>query len=245
MWTRRKLSLEFIQENLKKRYVLEELRAFLAPLRLPGKLTVKTDECGTLTAPYTAEPRATICYEYVARIEEFVPDDPSIIVGTGKLKREDLLVGPFIILALHEVAQAVFTLLKVPVWGDMSDAADRVAGFILTQFGKDVTWTSLMSAAWYLSQSGGTGVSANFLVARNLDARRFYNYLCMAYASDHDRYQFLVRDLAPPTWLAPNCDHDYEQVGNGFRQTILPHIDQELLKRVQGTRWLAASAPQQ
>jgi len=33
-------------DRLKKRQVLEELQAFLAPLRLPRKLLVKTDECG-------------------------------------------------------------------------------------------------------------------------------------------------------------------------------------------------------
>ena len=34
---------------LKRRAVLEELQAFLKPLRLPGKLTVKTAQCGAPT----------------------------------------------------------------------------------------------------------------------------------------------------------------------------------------------------
>jgi hypothetical protein len=233
-----------IYDKLKKRFVLEELKAFLAPLRLPGKLPVKVDQCGAQMAPDTAEPSATICYEYVARIEDYVPLDPHIVVGPGKLQRDDLLVGPFVMVALHELAQAAFILLKVPVWGNMTDAADRVAGFILTQFGKDVAWTSLMGAAWYLSQSGATGLSADFSAVRNLDVRRFYNYLCMAYASDPKTYQFLVRDVALQGDMIGICERDYQQVQIGFRQTILPHIDQDLLRKVQATRWLPSGGPQ-
>src|SRR5437588_8677757 len=39
-------------EKLKQRQVLEILQAFLAPLRLPRKLTITTDECGNAGAHY-------------------------------------------------------------------------------------------------------------------------------------------------------------------------------------------------
>jgi hypothetical protein len=34
------------------------------------------------------------------------------------------------------------------------------------------------------------------------------------------------------------CTHEYERVRLAFRKTLLPHIDQDLLKRVQGEKWL-------
>jgi hypothetical protein len=32
--------------------------------------------------------------------------------------------------------------------------------------------------------------------------------------------------------------HEYHQVRNAFAKTILPHIDQDLLKQVQAAKWL-------
>ena len=43
-------------------------------------------------------------------------------------------------------------------------------------------------------------------------------------------------------WLSQDrvesCAHEYQQVKNAFVKTILPHIDQELLKQVQSVRWV-------
>src|SRR5712691_11942800 len=41
-----------IYERLKKRQVLEELRAFLAPLRLPRKVLAKMEQCNQPSHPY-------------------------------------------------------------------------------------------------------------------------------------------------------------------------------------------------
>ena len=239
-------ALKPIQERLQKRLVLEELRAFLAPLKLPSKLTIKTDECGALSAPYREGGPAIICYEYVARIEAFAPPYAAVPIGMdwdkrkyqGVLLQDELLVGPFVMLALHEVAHAVFDILQVPIWGDVDDAADRVAGFLMSQFGKEVTWVTLMSSAWYLSQSGMGGGFGDFTFARNLDARRFYNFVCMAYATDPQAYQFLVNNKTVSNYKAGWCVEDYQQVRAAFNQILLPHIDQDLLKRVQSTQWI-------
>jgi hypothetical protein len=235
-----------IQERLKRRLVLEELRAFLAPLKLPGKLVIKTDECGGLTSPYRAGGPAVICYEYVARIEAFAPAYAAVPIGVdwekrqyqGILLQDELLVGPFVMLALHEVTLAAFDLLQVPIWGNVEDAADRVAGFLMTQFGKEVTWVTLMSSAWYLSQSGMGGGPSDFTYARNVDARRFYNYVCMAFASDPKAYQFMVNNKTVSNYRAGWCVEDYEQVRSAFNQILLPYIDPELLKRVRATQWI-------
>jgi hypothetical protein len=50
-----------IYDRVKNRKVLEELQQFLAPLRLPRKLTVKIDQCGALSRPYRPQEPVTIC----------------------------------------------------------------------------------------------------------------------------------------------------------------------------------------
>ena len=59
-----------IYNRLKDRRVLEELRQFLTPLRLPKKLTIQIDQCGTQRRPYKMDGVATICYELIEQIEK-------------------------------------------------------------------------------------------------------------------------------------------------------------------------------
>src|SRR5712691_3201974 len=56
-------SYRSIQERLKKLADLEQLQAFLVPLKLPRKLTMQVDQCGGALRPYTSGGAATICYE--------------------------------------------------------------------------------------------------------------------------------------------------------------------------------------
>src|SRR5581483_9340430 len=145
-----------IYDRLKRRQVLEELRAFLAPLKLPRTLQVKTDQCGSLYSPYKPGGPVTICYEYIALIERLAPDY-TVQIGTSTLTRENAVIGPFAQAALHEVAIAAFDILQIPVWGRAEDAADKVAGFLMMQFGPEVAWKTIIGSAWFLSQATSTG----------------------------------------------------------------------------------------
>ena len=58
-----------IYERLKQRRVLEELQAFMAPLRLPRELTVRIAQCGSQNLPYKPQGPATVCYELIDQIE--------------------------------------------------------------------------------------------------------------------------------------------------------------------------------
>lgn len=241
-------ALKPVADRLRQRQVLEQLQLFLSPLQLPQRLAVKFDQCGgALTKPYEPGGAVTLCYEYVAQIEAYAPFEANIIVGPGLstrenrgyLTRDDLLVGPVVMVALHQVALAVFDKLQVPVWGNLDESADRVAGFMMTQFGKDVAWKTLMSVAWYISQTSMTGIGIDFSYVRSSDAHAFYNYLCMAYGSDPNSFAFLTRNLDIPGNRANWCSYDFSQVRNAFDLTILPHVDKEQLKKVQAMRWLA------
>ena len=142
-------------ERLQQRQVLEQLRQFLAPLKLPRQLKVQLRGCrGSVNAWYS-NGEVTICYEYVAWIEDLAPKQ-----NTPEVTREDAIVGPFIQVVLHEVAHAVFDILQIPLFGREEDAADQLAAFIMLQFGKDVARRTLTGTA-HLYRRGRRGQCAD------------------------------------------------------------------------------------
>src|SRR5262245_65428205 len=59
-----------IADRVKQRRALEQLKVFLAPLKMPRKLTVNVDECGAPSRAYKAQGPVTICYELIDQIEK-------------------------------------------------------------------------------------------------------------------------------------------------------------------------------
>jgi Putative metallopeptidase len=234
-----------IHDRLRDRQVLEQLKAFLAPLRLERKLEVRIDECGAVYAHYKPGGAATVCYEYVSRIGSLAPDltpSAALKIGNRQFTREDALVGAFVHVVLHEVARAIFDIHQIPVWGRVQHAADRAAGFIMLQFGESVSYRTIVGAAWLLSHSGITvsGIpEGDFYLVRELDIetlQRFYNMMCIAVGGDAKRFAFLRRSL--PSGRADRCRREFLQLERSFRDTIMPHVDGELLKKVQAVEWL-------
>jgi Putative metallopeptidase len=229
-----------LYDKLKKREVLEILRAFLAPLRLPRTIAVKIDECGSAGVHYKPGAPVTICYEYIAILERAAPD-VRLQIGGQVFTRDDALVGAFVHVTLHEMARAVFDVLEIPVWGREDHAADRVAGFLMFQFGEKVAYRTLVGTSWFLSQvsASRTGLpSGDFAYTRSLDGetlQRFYNVLCVAYGGDPDNFAFVKRTL--PDRRSENCRSEYLQLQRSFNDTFMPYIDPDLLKKVQATDW--------
>jgi hypothetical protein len=210
-------------------------------LRLPRKIEVKTDQCGTTPAHYKPGGPAVICYEYVETLEAAAPD-VTLRIGGLPFTKEDALVGAFVHGVLHELARAVFDVLEIPVWGREEHAADRVAGFIMFQFGERVAYRTLVGTSWFLAQTG-VAVSGlpggEFSYVRGLQGetlQRFYNTLCIALGGDPERFAFLKKTL--PQRRADDCRWEYVQLERSFINTIMPHVDRELLKNVQATDWL-------
>jgi hypothetical protein len=228
-------------DKLRQRQVLEQLRSFLAPLKLPRKLTVKTDQCGNAGAHYKPGGPVVICYEYVANLERAAPD-VTLRIGGQVFTKEDALVGAFVHVALHEVARAVFDVLEIPVWGREEHAADRVAGFLMFQFGPKIAFRTLVGSSWFLAQAASerTGLpSGDFSYTRSLDGetmQRFYNALCIALGGDPELFSFVRRSL--PEGRADNCRWEYIQLQRSFNDAIMPHVDRELMRQVQAAEWL-------
>jgi hypothetical protein len=229
-----------LYDRLSKRRVLEELAQFLAPLRLPRKLTVKLDECGTPRLPYRREGPVVICYELISEIEQVAAKVDPIMRGT-------VFAGTFIEVVLHEVALGLLDVLHVPVWGRAEDAADRLAALVMLHFGQEVAVRTITATALFFKLSGQTWTGSAFAAPESPEAQRFYNYLCMAYGGDPLTFRFLAvpqqRGATPdlPEQRAQRCTGvygEYQQARKAFDLRVMPFIDPDLLVKVRSTDWL-------
>src|ERR1700704_3764561 len=89
-----------IMERLKRRQVLEDLRDFLSPLRLPARLLIKVEGCnGTVNAWYSAN-AVTYCYEMIEYIRKSAPKETT----DDGVTPEDAVLGAFVDIILHELS---------------------------------------------------------------------------------------------------------------------------------------------
>jgi len=221
-----------IHERMKQRQVLEELAAFLAPLKLPRTLRVRTKTCGEVNAFYNPdEYTVNICYEWIDATETMAPQTTS-----EGFSRQEVIVGGFIGVVLHELGHAINDLLNVPVLGREEDTADQIAGFMMLQFGKDVARTAVKGMAYVWLTFSRAGNSPYWDV-HSTPGQRFYNFLCIGYGGDPETFKDQVAQWLTPERVA-SCPHEYQQVRNAFIKTILPSIDQDMMKKVQAQTWL-------
>jgi hypothetical protein len=57
----------------------------------------------------------------------------------------------------------------------------------------------------------------------SLFAQRSYNFLCLAYGSDKNKYRYLVDGGQLPQDRAEGCEEEYDQVAFSIGRLILPH----------------------
>jgi hypothetical protein len=225
-----------IAERVKQRRVLEQLRVLLAPLRLPRKLIINVEECGAPMREYKPQGPVILCYEVIEQIEKIAAKaEPSV--------REGVLIGAFVQAAFHETAHAVFDMLQVPVWGRANDAADRLAAFIMVQFGEDVAMQTILGTAAFFRLSGHTWTGSEFAEVNSPEAQRFYNYLCIALGGAPKSFDFLVNPKDKEEQLLPDrraerCRSEFEQVRMAFDLRIMPHVDPDILVKVRAIQWL-------
>jgi hypothetical protein len=223
-----------IYERLKKRQVLEELKQFMAPLTLPETILVKVDECGSATStirPAMPVVPVVVCYEYVQQLERLAPAEKT----PQGVSRANAIAGAFVMGALHEMAHAVFSVLKIPVWGREEDAADKLAAYVMLSLGEDVALRTLTGTASFFEASKRTWSGSDFSDINSPEEQRYYNYLCMAYGSNPDLFKEFVRPTLLKTQRGDGngCLYEYVQVKAAFANTIMKHIDPNLLKVVK------------
>jgi Putative metallopeptidase len=231
---------EPIMQRLKDRQLLEKLAAFLSPLQLPHAFYLITRECKEPNAFYNpARWRIEICYEMIELVEKVAPQPNAPVDG---FTRDEVVIGSFVGVLMHEVGHAVFDMFNVPVFGREEDAADEMAAFIAGQFNKEVALTVTRGFAYMwraFARLGGEPKEwADFSGEHGANQQRYYNILCMGYGGDPQ----LFKDFIDKGWLprerAANCGAEFQQVRLAFAKTVLPFINQSLIKKVQETNWL-------
>jgi hypothetical protein len=229
-----------IYDRLRASHALETLQEFLAPLRLPTRLTIKVDQCGATQAVYKPQGPVTVCYEYIALIEQSAPMGRYAVTREGGtlLTKEAAIAGAFVHVALYEVANAAFDLYRIPVWGNREDAADYVAGMIMLEFGDDVAWLTLLGTSWFFAQRGFMGQGDFTDVVQPIEAKRYYNLICIAYGGNPTKFAFIVKNVDLPKNRVDYCSQDYRKLRHSFIETIMPHIDQGLLAQVRAQKWI-------
>ncbi len=222
-------------DRLRKREVLEELSMFLSPLRLPRLLRVRTKSCGQVNAFYVpAEWAINLCYEYYENLEAIAPQETSPQGYT----RDEVIVGGFIDAIFHELGHALFDMLNIPVFGREEDAADQLSAFLMLQFGKDVARVTIKGAAFTYLTSKNPRTRTEFADEHGAPAQRFFNYMCLAYGGEPAAFQDYVDRGVLPKARADQCPREYLLVRRAFAKSLLPHIDVELMKKVQSIQWL-------
>jgi hypothetical protein len=219
--------------------VLEQLREFLSPFRLPATVTLKLESCGSGNAWY-GEGVITVCYEYLdalvrdASAEPIAPD----------VSRADSIVGPTLEVFLHEMSHAVFELLQIPVLGREEDAADQIAAYMLLNLSKDEARRAVIgTAAMYLREARDfTPELTKFADGHGIPAQRYYNLLCLAYGFDPVLFADAVDKGLLPRHRAEECAGEYKQVAFAFQTLIAPHLDRERIAQVRSRRWLDVDA---
>lgn len=228
-------------EQLKQRQILENVRSYFVPYRLPKPLTLKTTGCDGEIDAWYADDVITICYEYLQYILETArsPHRPAWV------SEQDAILGPVVDLFLHEGAHAVFEYFQIPILGREEDAADQIATYSMLHIHRDLAPRLVAGVTYmYLSESGANAFrKLRRLKLRLVDAtkaadphslplQRMYGVLCLAYGSDPVAYRDLAAKGTLPKDRADGCEDEYRQVAFAFNRLLLPHIDQSRLKQV-------------
>lgn len=230
-----------IYRQLKEIRFLEQLRRFLSPLRLPRTLQVKTQGCNGEVNAWYDDAVVTICYEYVAEIWKTAPTEITMLGATPL----DALVGPVFDTCLHEVAHALFDMLRLPVFGREEDAADQVAAYVTLQLGRAEARRVITGTAYAYMTEANTAPALTLQQYANVHgtpAQRFYNLLCIAYGADPKTFGDLVENGFLPKERADGCADEYRQITFAFERLIAPHIDPRRARKVLDRSWLPDTA---
>jgi len=243
-----------IYERLKERKLLEQLATFLSPLKLQGGLMLSLEEgdpkvCSGPNSYYDRAGTVHLCYSWfhfvdteVAVERKRAPNEPFTSASLGLIPgftRAEVIIGGAVDVILHELGHALFQIQDIPLLGREEDAADQIAALIMLQFGPKIALTTIKGAynvshhfhARMLQAQKGEIRPAQEADEHSINIQRAFNYLCIAYGKDPATFQELADRLLPRVRLA-HCAEEYKQVALAFRKTVLPDVDQDMMKEV-------------
>jgi hypothetical protein len=206
-----------------------------------------------------------MCYHFNEQLEGIADAVVAAVKKNPKgfpvtVTRDEIIDGVYVAVLMHETGHALFDILDIPVFGREEDAADQMAAFIAVQFGKDVAREVVKGFAYFWLAVGNPPTQrpnpnapdypkdkvsqcfmdpfCAFSDEHGTGWQRMYNVLCVAYGAD----QATFKDFVDAGWLpaerAKYCTAEYQQLRYAFATTVLPFIDQPLMKKVQAMKWL-------
>lgn len=194
------------------------LAAMVEPLNeyfpVSRDVTVELAECGRAGAFYDASrPAVQMCYELLVEL-----------AGTmmGEDGDDQLFVGAFAFILLHQVGHAFVDLMDLPIQGSPEEAADQLAA-VMVGMAKDDGLETVAEGAMALDElevdweNPGSGRSA-------LSGRRLQNLLCLLYGSNPDTHAWLVEDGQLTAAQADSCPQRFEDVGEEWIEMLEDHV---------------------
>jgi hypothetical protein len=230
-----------LYETMKKTQILEKLKDFLAPVRLPRQILIKMETCGVANAYY--DPGIIkVCYEYIEYVKKMTPK----VVRHG-LTPNDQLIGPIADVFLHEFGHAIVRELEIPFFAKEEDTADYIATYILLMFPDDdarrlLLGTAFLAGAEAREEQAKTGALTALADSHSLPAQRFFNKWCMAYGSDKELFADAPQLGMIPANRLKWCRWEWVTNEDSFKRLIMPFIDRDLLKKNKDRQWFKFQA---
>lgn len=232
-----------IYEMLKEQRMLEKFQAFLAPIKLPIRITLKVEGCDGVANATFWDDAIKVCYEYFEYIWKQTPK-----MATRGLSPKDAMIGPTVDVFLHEAGHAVLEVLNIPFFGREEEVADYFATYLLLQFCKDdarrlILGASFISGREAMDEQGRAPELRLLADTHSLPAQRHFNRWCMAYGADPVLFADAITFGMLPKSRAKHCRYEYQTNQYAFRTLISPYIDDEIKKQVMAKRWFQFETP--
>jgi hypothetical protein len=178
-------------------------------------VTVEMAECGRSGAFYDASrPAVQVCYELMVELAETLMDE-------GEDGGDQVFVGAFALILLHQVGHAFVDLMDLPVSASPEEAADQMA-VVMVGFAEDGL-QSAVEGAVALNEMGmdwenpGSGRPA-------LSGQRLENLLCLLYGTDPDVHEWVVDEGHLSAGRASGCQERYEEVAAEWLEMLADHV---------------------
>jgi hypothetical protein len=246
-----------VRDRVIKARLLERLRDFLSPVRLPRSIGVLAVECaGDSASPFylVGARTITICYQFIALAERMTDRAMAAIKKDPKrypfpITRDEFLWGLIGGVMLHECGHALFDVLDVPVFGREEDAADQISILVALHLRPQLAEAAVKSYAYFWrsvpdpdSATTKDGkLNEDFADEHGTPSQRLYNGLCIGYGRSPAVFGKFVSAGWLPEARAKGCAREYARIESAFVRTVLPFIDTKQMAEVQGVNWLAAN----
>jgi putative metallopeptidase DUF4344 len=219
-----------IRDRLIEAHVLEQVRQFLAPLALPRRLQVETNECGTPFRPVARDDIVTLCYELIAQLDRMTVASSS---------HDELVNGAVAYTLISALAAPVFNMFETPIWGREQDAGDTVAALVLLKSEDSRAYALLVGAAQYFRATARVWSDVEMFGPETPEAQRYFNLLCMLHGSPASAQlgSFLQSTGFLRMQRSKRCTLEYQHLRWAYLKTIEPHLDQTVLSRLLAAPW--------